>query len=102
MEVKRFVQEIGFEIFFLCHEINHLRIKFWEINTLVASYVLAFVTLEMWLSVDFGHCFNNKFWTLGIFKSGLKFLESRHPELEFEHKFWISLTKIERVIVVWI
>ena len=47
MEVKRFVQEIGFEIIFLFREINHLRIKFWERNTLVASYVLAFITLEM-------------------------------------------------------
>ena len=47
MEVKSFVQEIGCEIFFLCNEINHLRIKIWEINTLVASYILAFVTLEM-------------------------------------------------------
>ena len=44
MEVLRFVQEIGFEIFFLCLKINHLRIKFWEINTLVASYLLALVT----------------------------------------------------------
>ena len=61
MEVLRFVQEIGFEIFFLCHEINHLKIKFWEMITLVASYLLALVTLEMGLTVDFGHRFNNKF-----------------------------------------
>ena len=47
MEVIRFVQEIGFEIFFLCHKINHLKIKFWETNTLVAIYLLALVTLEM-------------------------------------------------------
>ena len=59
MEVIRFVQEIGFEIFFLCHEINHLKIKFWEINTLVASYLLELVTLEIGLTVDYGHCFNN-------------------------------------------
>ena len=59
MEVLRFVQEIGFEIFFLCHEINHLKIKFWEINTLVASYLLDLVTLEVGLTVDFGHHFNN-------------------------------------------
>ena len=38
MEVLRLVQEIGFEIFFLRREINHLKIKFWEINKLVASY----------------------------------------------------------------
>ena len=59
MEVLRFVQEIGFEIFFLCHEINHLKIKFWEINTLVASYLLELVTLEIGLTVDFGLRFNN-------------------------------------------
>ena len=61
MEVLRFVLEIGFEIFFLCREMNHLKIKFWEISTLVASYVLALVTLEMGLTVDFGHRFNKKF-----------------------------------------
>ena len=61
MEVLRFVQEIGFEIFFLCCEINHLKIKFWEINTLVASYLLALITLEMGLTVNFGHRFDNKF-----------------------------------------
>ena len=47
MEVQRIVQEISFEIFILCHEIYHLRIKFWEINTLVASYLLVLVTYEM-------------------------------------------------------
>ena len=61
MEVLRFVQEIGFEIFFLCREINHLKINFWEINTLVASYLLELVTLEMRLTMDFGHRFNYKF-----------------------------------------
>ena len=61
MEVYRFVQEIGIEVFFLCHVINHLKIKFWETNTLVASYLVALVTLELGLTVDFGHCFNNKF-----------------------------------------
>ena len=59
MEVFRLVQEIGFEIFFLCREMNHLKIKFWEINTLVASYYLLLVTLEMGLTVEFGHHFNN-------------------------------------------
>ena len=59
MEVLRFVQEIGFEIFFLCHEINHLKIKNLEINTLVASYLLELVTLEIGLTLDFGHRFNN-------------------------------------------
>ena len=61
MEVLRFVQEIGFEIFFECREVNHLKIKFWEINALVASYLLELVTLEMRLTVDFGHRFNYKF-----------------------------------------
>ena len=74
MEVIRFVQEIGFEIFFLCHEINHLKIKFGEINTLVASYLLALVTLEMGLTVDFSHRFNNTFMNGKEFlKEGLKF-----------------------------
>ena len=59
MEVLRFVQEIGFDIFFLRHEINHLKIKFWEINTLVANYLPDLVTLEIGLTVDFGHRFNN-------------------------------------------
>ena len=61
MGVLRLVQEIGFEIFFPCREMNHLKIKFWEINTLVASYLLVLVTLEMRLTVDFGHRFNYKF-----------------------------------------
>ena len=61
MEVLRLVQETGFEIFFLCREMNHLRIKFWEINNLVASYLLLLVTLEMRLTVNFGHRFNYKF-----------------------------------------
>ena len=60
MEVLRFVQEIGFKIFFLCRENNHLKIKFWEINTLVVSYLLEFLTLEMRLTVDFGHRFKYK------------------------------------------
>ena len=61
MEVLRLVQEIGFEIFFLCREINHLKIKFWEINTLVASYLLVLVTWEMRLTMDFGHRLNYQF-----------------------------------------
>ena len=61
MEVSHLVHEFGFEIFFLCREINHLKIKFLEINTSVASYLLALVTLEMSLTVVFGHRFNNKF-----------------------------------------
>ena len=61
MEVLHLVQEIGFEIFFLCRGMNHLKIKFWEINTLVASYLLMLVSLEMRLTVDFGYRFNYKF-----------------------------------------
>ena len=61
MEVLRVVQEIGFELFFLCREMNHLKIKFWEINTLVASYLLVLLTLEMRFTVDFGHRFSYKF-----------------------------------------
>ena len=61
MEVLRVVQEIGFEIFSLCPEINHPKIKFCVINTLVANYLLELVNLEMRLTVDFGHRFNYKF-----------------------------------------
>ena len=61
MEVLRFVQEIGFEIFYICREMNHLKIKFWETNTLVASYLLLLVTLEMRLTVDIDHRFNYMF-----------------------------------------
>ena len=61
MEVLRLVQEFGCEIFFLCREINHLKIIFWEINTIVASYLLELVTLEMRLTMDFGDRFNYKF-----------------------------------------
>ena len=61
MEVLHLVHEIGFEIFFLCREMNHLKIKFWEINTLVVSNLLTLDTLEMGLTMDFGHRFNNKF-----------------------------------------
>ena len=30
MEVLHLVHEIGYEIFFLRREMNHLKIKFWE------------------------------------------------------------------------
>ena len=61
MDVLRVVQEIGYEIFFLCREMNPLKMKFYEINTLMASYLHELVNLEMRLTVDFGHCFNYKF-----------------------------------------
>ena len=47
MEVLHLVHEIFFELFFLCRETNHLKITFWEINTLVTSYLLVLVTLEI-------------------------------------------------------
>ena len=61
MDVLHFLLEIGVEIFFLFREINHLKIKFCEINTLLASSLLELVTLEMRLTLDFGHRFNYKF-----------------------------------------
>ena len=61
MEVLHLVHEIGYEIFFLCRLMSHLKIKFWEINTLVASYLLLLVTLEMRLTVDIDHRFNYMF-----------------------------------------
>ena len=61
MEVLHLVHEFDFEIFFQCRKINHLKIKFWEKNTIVASYYLVLVTLEMRLTVDFRHRFNYKF-----------------------------------------
>ena len=47
MDVYCFVHEFGFEILFLYHEINHLKIKFWVTNTLVASSSRALITLKM-------------------------------------------------------
>ena len=74
MDVLHLVHEFGFEIFFQCRKINHLKIKFWEINTLVASYLLSLFTLEIGLTVDFCHRFNNKFMNGQEFlKEGLKF-----------------------------
>ena len=61
MEVKLFVQEIGFEIFFIYRKINQLRIKFWEKNTLVACYSRALGALEICRNVTFGPRFDNNF-----------------------------------------
>ena len=47
MEVDCFVHEFGFEILFLYHEINHLKIKFWVKNMLVASSSQALIALKM-------------------------------------------------------
>ena len=37
----------GLEIYLLYHEINHLEIKFWVKNTLLASYSRALIALKM-------------------------------------------------------
>ena len=46
-EVKHFVHEIGFKIFFQYREMNHHKIKFWKEDTLMASYSRALITLQM-------------------------------------------------------
>ena len=54
----------------------------------MASYLLALVTLEMGLTVDFCHRFNNKF-TNGkeFFKEGLKFEKVDIPSLNLNANF---------------
>ena len=47
MEVKRFTHELGLEIFFLYHVINHLEKEFCAKNTLVASYSRAVIAKKM-------------------------------------------------------
>ena len=47
MVVKRFAREFGLEIFSLHHEINHLEIKFWVKDTLMASYSGALIASKM-------------------------------------------------------
>ena len=42
-----FYSQFGMEIFFLYHEDNHLRIKFWVKNTLVASRSRDLIALKM-------------------------------------------------------
>ena len=49
-----FCHEFGLEIFFLYHEINLLKIKFWVKNTLVASYSQALIALKMCWKLIFG------------------------------------------------
>ena len=44
---QRFVLEFGFEIFFLCHKVNHLRILFSVKNLLLASYSRDLAGLEV-------------------------------------------------------
>ena len=47
MEVKRFAQEFGSEIFSQYHEINHFETKFLVKETLMASYSCALTALKM-------------------------------------------------------
>ena len=47
MEVQRFTHELGLEIFFLYHVINHLEKKICAKNTLVASYSRAVIAWKM-------------------------------------------------------
>ena len=65
--VERFANEFGLEIFFLYHEINNLKIKFWVENTLVASYSQAVISLKMCSKATFSHRFDKNFWTVRNF-----------------------------------
>ena len=47
MEVERFALEFCLEIFDLYRVINHLEVKFWAKNTLVASYAQAVIAQKM-------------------------------------------------------
>ena len=67
MEVKRIAPEFGLEIFFLYHVINHLEIKFWVTNTLVASYSWDVIASKMCWKLTFGHRFDNNFGTVRNF-----------------------------------
>ena len=67
MKVKRFAHEFGLEIFFLYHEINHLEIKFWVKEMLMASYSHALIALKICWNVTFGHHFDHKLWTVSNF-----------------------------------
>ena len=63
MDVERFVPELGFEIFFLYHQITHLKIRLWVKNTLVV-YSRAIIAFKMCRKVTFGLRFENNFWTV--------------------------------------
>ena len=47
MEEKRFAHQFDLEIFLLNREINHLEIKFWVKDTLMASYSRPLISLKM-------------------------------------------------------
>ena len=64
MEVERFALEFCLEIFVLYRVINHLEVKFWAKNTLVASYAQAVIAQKMCWKVIFGHRFDNNFRTV--------------------------------------
>ena len=44
---QTFFHEIGFKVFIQYREMNHLKVKFWKEDTLVASYSRALIALEM-------------------------------------------------------
>ena len=102
MKVQWFAHEFGKVIFVLYRETNHLEIKFWVKNTLVASYSWVLIALKKCWKVTFSHRFDNNFWTVRNFWCDLNVLESKHSELELEQKFCIFSMEIERVILLWI
>ena len=61
MEVQLFTRELGLEIFFLYHVINHLEKKFCAKNTLVASHSRAVIAKKRCWNVTFGHRFDKNF-----------------------------------------
>ena len=67
MEVKRFNHKFGLEIFFLYRGINHLKMKFWVKNSLVASYSLALIDLKTCGKLIFGNCLEDNFGTVWNF-----------------------------------
>ena len=81
--------EFGLEIFFQYREINHLEIKFWVKNTLLASYSRALIAYKMCWKVPSVTISTKTFEWKGIFGCGLNVLGSTHTVLEFEHKICI-------------
>ena len=61
MEVQRFVHEFGLEIFFLYREINHLKVKHWVKNTLVATYSRALIWFKICQKVTNARLFDDNF-----------------------------------------
>ena len=80
VEVQRFVLEFGFEILFLCHKVNHLRILFSVKNLLLASYSRDLAGLKVFWKASFGHRFSHRIWTFRNFR--------RRPECVGKHSFW--------------